>query len=81
MKIDGLIFTSYSIDMINISKEAQQVLETIKKYSPIRSSELVKILNVSTKTIYKHLSILLDEELIKKMEKLQKFFIPLVHQR
>ncbi|MFP4514971.1 MAG: ArsR family transcriptional regulator [Parcubacteria group bacterium] len=60
--------------MINISKEAQKVLETIERYGPIRSSELVKILGVSTKTIYKHLSILLDEELIKKAGTTPKVF-------
>lgn len=52
--------------MYNISKEAQKVLETIEKYGPMRSMEIVKILNVSTKTVYKHLSKLLDEQLIKK---------------
>ncbi|MCK5319925.1 hypothetical protein KAJ61_00880 [Candidatus Parcubacteria bacterium] len=52
--------------MKNISKEAEKVLEIIKSYGPVRSTEIVKILNVSTKTAYKHLSKLLDEQLIKK---------------
>ena len=52
--------------MENISKEAKSVFEAIKKYGPIRSSELAKILKISRKTVYKHLAVLLDEELIKK---------------
>jgi DNA-binding Lrp family transcriptional regulator len=53
--------------MINISSEAKKVLETIKQYGPIRSAEIVKMLNTSTKTAYKHLAKLLDEDLIKKI--------------
>lgn len=53
--------------MKKMTKEIQQVLETIKRYGPIRSTEIVKILNVSSKTVYKHLSKLLDEQLIKKI--------------
>ncbi len=52
--------------MGNISKEANNVLEAIKKYGPVRSSELVKILHVSAKTIHKHLRFLVAEELITK---------------
>ena len=49
-----------------MSKEAEKILEAIKRYGPLRSVELVKMLSVSTKTIYKHLTKLLDEQLIKK---------------
>ncbi len=59
---------------MNISKEAKQVLETIKSYSPIRATEIVKILNISTKTTYKHLSKLLEEQLIKKIGTTPKVF-------
>lgn len=52
--------------MKNISKEAEKVLETIKKYGPIRSNEIAKILEVSIKTVYKHLKKLKEEQLIKK---------------
>lgn len=52
--------------MENLSKEAKGVFDAIKRYGPIRSSELAKILKVSIKTIYKHLSVLQDEQLIKK---------------
>lgn len=49
-----------------ISQETKKVLEAIGLYGPIRSSEMVKKLNVSTKTIYKHLSKLLDDQLVIK---------------
>jgi len=49
-----------------MSKESKEVLRKIEKYGPIRAVELVKMLNVSTKTVYKHLTKLLDEELIEK---------------
>jgi sugar-specific transcriptional regulator TrmB len=52
--------------MNNLSKETTQVLGVIKQYGPVRSTEIVKILKISTKTVYKHLSKLLDEHLIKK---------------
>jgi hypothetical protein len=51
---------------MNISNEAQNVYEVIKRYGPIRSTEIVKKLNVSIKTVYKHLAKLLDEDLIEK---------------
>jgi sugar-specific transcriptional regulator TrmB len=51
---------------MNISKEAQSVYKVIKQYGPIRSTEIVKKLNISTKTVYKHLSKLQNEELIEK---------------
>jgi len=53
--------------MVKISNESQAVLELIKRYGPIRSVEIVKMLNISIKTVYKHLARLLDEELIKKI--------------
>jgi len=49
-------------------------LETIQKYGPVRSREIVKILGISTKTAYKHLSKLLDEQLIKKIGTTPKVF-------
>lgn len=52
--------------MKNISKESNEVFNLIKKFGPIRSTEIVKKLNLSTKNVYKHLSKLLDEDLIKK---------------
>ena len=53
--------------MSNISKEANEVLESIRKYGPVRSVQLVGILNISMKTLYKHLSVLLDNQFIKKI--------------
>lgn len=52
--------------MNNISKETKLVFDTIKRYGPIRSAELIKMLGVSTKTVHKHLLKLLDEQMIKK---------------
>ncbi|MDA3802706.1 MAG: hypothetical protein PF488_02285 [Patescibacteria group bacterium] len=60
--------------MENISKETQKVLDTIQEYGPVRPSEIVKILNVSLKTVYKHLSTLLDDQLIKKTGTSPKVF-------
>lgn len=60
--------------MNNISKEASEVLESIRKYGPVRSVQLVGILNISTKTLYKHLSVLLDNRLIKKIGTTPKVF-------
>jgi hypothetical protein len=60
--------------MHNISKETEAVLKTIKQYGPIRSSEIVKMLEVSAKTIYKHLLILVDEQLIRKTGKIPRIF-------
>jgi len=52
--------------MNNISQEANNLLEAIRLYGPIRSSELAKKLSISVKTVYKHLAVLLDEQLITK---------------
>lgn len=60
--------------MNNISKEAEKVLQTIKQYGPIRSVDIVKLLKVSTKTTYKHLTKLLDDGLIKKSGTTPKVF-------
>jgi len=60
--------------MNNISKEATEVLELIKLYGPVRPAQLVGILNISTKTSYKHLSILLDNYLIRKIGTTPKVF-------
>ena len=51
---------------MNISNEALNVYELIKQYGPIRSTEIVKKLNISSKTVYKHLLKLQDEDLIEK---------------
>jgi len=56
------------------SKETEAVLKIVEQYGPIRSSEIVKMLNVSAKTIYKHLLILLDEQVIKKTGKIPRIF-------
>lgn len=60
--------------MTNISKEANQILKAVETYGPVRSSELVKKLGVSAKTVHKHLALLLDEQLIKKMGTTPKVF-------
>jgi DNA-binding Lrp family transcriptional regulator len=53
--------------MANLSKEAESLLDVIKQYGPIRSTELAKKLDVSAKTIHKHLLKLIDEQLINKI--------------
>jgi hypothetical protein len=53
--------------MINISSETNEIFELIKQYGPIRSVDIVKKLNLSAKTVYKHLNRLLDDDLIIKM--------------
>jgi len=58
----------------NISKEAKNVLEAIGLYGPIRSSELAKKLNISNKTVYKHLAVLLDEQTIIKIGETPKVY-------
>lgn len=60
--------------MEKISKEAKSALEVIKKYGPIRSSELAKMLGISIQTTHKHLRVLLDEELTKKTGTTPKVF-------
>lgn len=60
--------------MMNISKEAKNLLEAIRLYGPIRSSELAKKLSVSAKTVHKHLAVLLDEQLIAKSGTAPKVF-------
>lgn len=64
----------YNKAMMNISKEATNLLEVIRQYGPIRPSELAKKLSVSDKTIYKHLATLLDEQLVKKIGSTSKTF-------
>jgi len=51
---------------MNISNEAKKILEIIVQYGPIRTVEIINKLNVSSKTVHKHLSNLLDEDLIVK---------------
>lgn len=55
-----------NIKYMNLSNETSKVLDIIKEHNQIRSSEIVKILNISLKTVYKHLAKLLDEDLIVK---------------
>jgi len=52
--------------MENITKETQEIAEIIEKYGPIRSNEIAKMLNISLKTVYKHLKRLLDDDFIVK---------------
>jgi len=52
--------------MDKITKETQEILETIEKYGPIRSAEIAKMLNISLKTVYKHLKRLLEDDFINK---------------
>jgi len=74
VSIDHIVKRCYNAVMMNISKEAKNLLEIIDLYGPIRSSELAKKINVSPKTIYKHLLTLLDEQLIKKVGTAPKIF-------
>ncbi len=60
--------------MKKISQEAKNLLEAIRLYGPIRSSELVKKLGVSAKTVHKHLNVLMDEQLIVKSGMAPKVF-------
>lgn len=60
--------------MENISNEANKILEVIVEYGPIRSTELARKLGVSLKTVYKHLTKLLDERLIKKTGSVPRVF-------
>lgn len=60
--------------MKNISQETNNLLATICQYGPIRPSELAKKLGISVKTVYKHLAILLDEQLITKTGETPKVY-------
>ncbi|PIP27854.1 MAG: hypothetical protein COX29_04155 [Candidatus Moranbacteria bacterium CG23_combo_of_CG06-09_8_20_14_all_35_22] len=60
--------------MINISKEAKKVLGIIRQYGPIRSTELIKMLGLSSKNSHKHLAKLLDERLVKKTGSVPRVF-------
>lgn len=59
---------------MNISKEAKKVFEVIERFGPMRAGEMVKMLNISTKTVYKHLSNLIAEDLITKTGTTPKVF-------
>jgi DNA-binding Lrp family transcriptional regulator len=48
------------------TRQTLGVFEAIKKYGPVRSSELANKLNISNKNLYKHLRRLLDEKVIEK---------------
>ena len=60
--------------MNNLSKETNKILEIIKQYGHIRAVDIVQKAKVSTKTTYKHLARLLDEDLIKKTGTTPKVF-------
>lgn len=60
--------------MNHISKESSRVLAAIRKYGPIRPSELIGVIGISSKTLFKHLSTLLDEQLIKKNGSTNRIF-------
>jgi len=66
VSIDRLILTQYNINMNNLTLETKAILDIIKKFGPLRPSEIVKISKISIKNVYKHLSRLLDEDLVKK---------------
>jgi len=59
---------------VQISSEAQNVLEAIKKFQPVRPNLLVENLGISEKTIYKHLARLLSENLVTKIDSNGKSF-------
>jgi DNA-binding Lrp family transcriptional regulator len=60
--------------MIDISNEAKKALEIIRQYGPIRSTELIKMLGISSKNSHKHLAKLMDERLIKKTGSVPRVF-------
>lgn len=60
--------------MNNLTLETKAILDIIKKFGPLRSSEIVKISKISIKNVYKHLSRLLDEDLVKKSGSTPKVF-------
>lgn len=60
--------------MDNISKEAASILNIIKQYGPVRSSEIINMAGVSAKTVYRHLLKLQEEQLIKKTGKTPRIF-------
>lgn len=60
--------------MFEITQQTLAVLAEIKKFGPIRSSELSVKLDISTKNLYKHLKRLLDEELIRKTGQTPKVY-------
>ena len=53
--------------MGTITKETQNVYSSIEKYGPVRPSELVELLGVSTKNVYKHLGRLLEMNRVQKL--------------
>lgn len=60
--------------MNNISKEAVSILNIVKQYGPVRSSEIINMAGVSAKTVYRHLLRLQEEQLIKKTGKVPRIF-------
>jgi predicted amidophosphoribosyltransferase len=60
--------------MNTLSAESQRVYNTITKFGPIRAAQIVKMLGISTKTVYKHLASLQDEQLISKSGSTPKVF-------
>ncbi|MEI7604225.1 MAG: hypothetical protein WCJ19_04350 [bacterium] len=55
--------------MKEISPETKLILQTINSYGPVRPTDLTKVLNISNTTLHKHLSKLLDEQLVVKLGK------------
>ncbi|MBD3280447.1 hypothetical protein GF389_02900 [Candidatus Dojkabacteria bacterium] len=53
--------------MNTITKETQSVYDSIKEYEPVRPSELVELLGISTKNVYKHLARLLEFQKVQKL--------------
>lgn len=60
--------------MSSLNSHTRSVLKAVEKYGPVRSSELVIKLKISSKNLYKHLGKLLDERLIKKIGSTPKVF-------
>ncbi|MBU0974415.1 winged helix-turn-helix transcriptional regulator [Patescibacteria group bacterium] len=60
--------------MFNFTKQTLNIFEEIKKYGPIRSSELANKIGISNKNLYKHLGRLLDERLIEKQGQVPRVY-------
>ncbi|MBT4124348.1 MAG: hypothetical protein HOC16_05255 [Candidatus Pacebacteria bacterium] len=60
-----------------MTKETRLVFEQIKKYAPVRASELAAKIGISNKNLYKHLRRLLDEQLIEKVGSTPKVYYSL----
>lgn len=63
--------------MKTLTEEAKKIYDLIEKYEPVRSSELIKIGDISSKNLYKHLGVLLDHRLIQKTGSTPKVYYSL----